>query len=239
MRSSTVSAAPRHAVVTLRQVSVAYDGHPGLRGVDLDVARHEILAIVGANGSGKSTLVAVAAGLLSPTSGTVHRAPGIRVGLVPQTSNDGARLPLTVNDLVAMGRWRARGPFRPLRRADRDMIAQAIETVGLTALTRRPLGLLSGGQRQRAHIAQALAQEADLLLLAEPMNGLDTASRDAVSSALAVAAQGGAAVVAVTHDLAELGEADAVCRLVDGRVVDGSPAAPRGRDHGGAATVRA
>ncbi|MFS0714128.1 zinc ABC transporter ATP-binding protein AztA [Microbacterium sp. 2P01SA-2] len=239
MLSSTASPAARHTVVSLRDVSVAYDGHLGLRGVDLDVARHEILAVVGANGSGKSTLVAVAAGLLTPTSGTVHRSPGIRVGLVPQTSNDGARLPLTVADLVAMGRWRARGPFRPLRRVDRELIAEAIETVGLTALARRPLGLLSGGQRQRAHIAQALAQEADLLLLDEPMSGLDSASREAVASALAVAARGGAAVVAVTHDLAELGEVDAVCRLIDGRVVDSSPAAPRGRGHGGAATVRA
>lgn len=239
MLSSTASPAARHTVVSLRDVSVAYDGHLGLRGVDLDVARHEILAVVGANGSGKSTLVAVAAGLLTPTSGTVHRTPGIRVGLVPQTSNDGARLPLTVADLVAMGRWSARGPFRPLRRVDRALIAEAIETVGLTALARRPLGLLSGGQRQRAHIAQALAQEADLLLLDEPMSGLDSASREAVASALAAAARGGTAVVAVTHDLAELGAVDAVCRLIDGRVVDSSPAAPRGRGHGGAATVRA
>ncbi len=239
MPSFSPAPVARGPVVALREVTVAFDGHLALRGVDLDLMGGELLAIVGANGSGKSTLIAIAAGLLAPTSGTVRRDPGIRVGLVPQTSNDGARLPLTVADLVAMGRWRERGPFLPLRRHDRARVAEAIETVGLTPLARRPLGLLSGGQRQRAHIAQALAQDADLLLLDEPMSGLDAASRDAVASALAAVARTGTAVVAVTHDLAELGEVDAVCRLVDGRVVESSPAAPRGRGHGGAATVRA
>ena len=239
MSSSTTPLVPGGSVVALREVTVAFDGHLALRGVDLDVTGGEVHAIVGANGSGKSTLIAVAAGLLSPTSGTVRPEPGIRVGLVPQTSNDGARLPLTVADLVAMGRWRERGPFLPLRRSDRARIAEAIDTVGLAPLARRPLGLLSGGQRQRAYIAQALAQEADLLLLDEPMSGLDAASRDAVASALAAVASTGTAVVAVTHDLAELGDVDAVCRLVNGRVVESSSAAPRGRGHRGAATVRA
>ncbi len=237
--SSTVIPTRRRLVAELRGVTVAFDGHVALRGIDLDISRDEVLAIVGANGSGKSTLLAVAAGLLSPASGTVDRAPGTRVGLVPQTSNDGARLPLTVSDLVAMGRWRERGPFLPLRRSDRTRIADAIETVGLTPLSRRPLGLLSGGQRQRAHIAQALAQDADLLLLDEPMSGLDAASREAVASALATVARTGVAVVAVTHDLAELGEVDAVCRLVDGRIAEGSSAAPRGRGRDTGATVRA
>lgn len=241
------------AVVKLRGVRVSFDGHEALRGVDLDAHRGEVTAIVGANGSGKSTLLAVAAGLLAPTSGSVRRAAGTRVGLVPQSTGDGARLPLTVADLVAMGRWRERGPFLPLRRDDRARIAAAIDTVGLGALARRPIGLLSGGQRQRAHIAQALAQDADLMLLDEPMSGLDAASRDAVAATLAVVAATGAAVVVVTHDLDELGEVDAVCRLADGRVVDAPhespprsaqtsatcPDAPRGRGPARAATVRA
>ncbi len=209
-------------VLALRGVRVAYDGHDALRGVDLDVSRGEMLGIVGANGSGKSTLLSVAAGLLAPTSGTAVRAAGARVGLVPQSTAADARLPLTVGDLVAMGRWRERGPFLPLRRVDRTRIAAAIEAVGLGGLDRRPLGTLSGGQRQRAHLAQALAQDADLLLLDEPMSGLDAASRDAVAAALAVIAAAGVAVVAVTHDLDELGAVDAVCRLEDGRVAERS-----------------
>ncbi|KAA9089770.1 zinc ABC transporter ATP-binding protein AztA [Microbacterium radiodurans] len=209
-------------VLALSAVRVSYDGHEALRGVDLDVVRGELLGIVGANGSGKSTLLSVAAGLLAPTSGTAVRAAGARVGLVPQSTADDARLPLTVGDLVTMGRWRERGPFLPLRRTDRVRVAEAIETVGLGGLARRPLAALSGGQRQRAHLAQALAQDADLLLLDEPMSGLDAVSRDAVASALAAVAATGVAVVAVTHDLGELGAVDAVCRLADGRVVERS-----------------
>ncbi|WP_256335932.1 zinc ABC transporter ATP-binding protein AztA [Microbacterium sp. cf332] len=243
MSHTSTDASPHDLVVELRAVTVDFDGHAALRGIDLTVTRGEIRAVVGANGSGKSTLLAVTAGLLAPSSGSVRRPDSTRIALVSQTSNDGARLPLTVADLVAMGRWRERGPFLPLRRSDRDRIAAAIETVGLTPLARRSLGLLSGGQRQRAHIAQALAQDADLLLLDEPMSGLDTASRDAVASALRAVAREGVAVVAVTHDLGELGAVDAVCRLVDGRLSEGagsssepattadsaSPAVPRGR----------
>ncbi|MDD7928920.1 zinc ABC transporter ATP-binding protein AztA [Microbacterium thalli] len=251
MPSSAPTVTPHQRVLELHDIRVSFDGHEALRGVDLDAARGEILAVVGANGSGKSTLLAVSAGLLAPTSGTVRRPAGTRVGLVPQSTNDGARLPLTVTDLVTMGRWRERGPFLPLRRSDRARVAEAIETVGLTALARRPLGVLSGGQRQRAYLAQALAQDADLLLLDEPMSGLDAASREAAASALSTVARAGVAVIVVTHDLAELGTVDAVCRLVDGHIADASTEsadraplagfsdASRGREHGSAASVRA
>lgn len=205
-------------MLDLRDVVVAFDGHRALRGVTLQAQRGEVVAVVGANGSGKSTLLAVSAGLLSPTTGSAHRPPGTRVALVPQATNDGARLPLTVADVVAMGRWRERGAFRPLRRSDRMRIADAIAAVGLADLARRPLGLLSGGQRQRAYLAQALAQDADLLLLDEPMSGLDAPSRAAAASALATVAATGVAVIVVTHDLAELGVVDRVCRLDDGRI---------------------
>lgn len=180
--------------------------------------RGRILAIVGANGSGKSTLVSVAAGLRLPTSGTATITPGARIAFVPQNTADSARLPLTVTDLVAMGRWRGRGAFRPLRRVDRERIGAAIDAVGLTSLAKRPLGALSGGQRQRAFVGQALAQDADLLVLDEPMSGLDEASRSAVAAAVRTVASRGAAVLAVTHDLAELGDVDGVITLADGRI---------------------
>ncbi|MEH3089967.1 MAG: zinc ABC transporter ATP-binding protein AztA [Microbacterium arborescens] len=206
------------SVLELRDVRVSYDGHDALRGIDLDVDRGSIVAVVGANGSGKSTLLSVAAGLRAPSAGHVRREAGTRVGLVPQSTGDVARLPLTVTDLVTMGRWRERGSFLPLRRSDRARVAAAIDAVGLSPLARRPLGELSGGQRQRAHLAQALAQDVDLLLLDEPMSGLDAASRHAVAASLATVAASGAAVIVVTHDLGEVGEVDVVCRLVDGRI---------------------
>lgn len=214
---------PSSPVVRLTDVRVDYDGHAALRGVDLAAHAGRLLAVVGSNGSGKSTLLSVAAGLTAPTSGRVERRPGTRIAFVPQTTADGARLPLTVADLVAMGRWRERGAFRPLRRVDREKVSAAIADVGLADHARRPLGVLSGGQRQRAFIAQALAQDADLLLLDEPMSGLDTASREAAASALATVAARGAAVIAVTHDLAELGRVDDVVLLVDGRIADAAP----------------
>ncbi len=236
-----VSPTPPEPVVTLAKVHVDFDGHAALRGVDLTAYPGAVLGVVGSNGSGKSTLLSVIAGLQQPTSGTVSRRPDARIAFVPQTTADGARLPLTVTDLVAMGRWRERGAFRPLRRTDRDRIAEAIAAVGLEAQARRPLGVLSGGQRQRAFLGQALAQDAELLLLDEPMSGLDAASREAAASAVSAVAARGAAVIAVTHDLSELGAVDNVVRLADGRVVASSDTHrhPRGRTHDDAATVRA
>lgn len=214
------------SVARLRDVRVDLEGHRALDGVDLDVHAGRLTAVVGANGSGKSTLVAVLAGFRTPTSGTAGLRPGTSVALVPQHTADTARLPLTVTDLVSMGRWRERGAFRPLRRSDRETVRAAVDAVGLSPLAARPLGALSGGQRQRAFVAQALAQEADLLLLDEPTSGLDDASRRAAASALRVATDRGAAVVVVTHDLAELGDVDEVVTLVAGRI---STSVMRGR----------
>ncbi|MFL0564581.1 zinc ABC transporter ATP-binding protein AztA [Microbacterium sp. 179-I 1D1 NHS] len=207
-------------VIRLRDVRVDIDGHRALDGVDLEVLGGRLTAVVGANGSGKSTLVSVLAGLREPTSGSAETRHGTAIALVPQHTADSARLPLTVTDLVSMGRWRERGAFRPLRRSDRTIVADAVAAVGLSAHASRPLGALSGGQRQRAFLGQALAQQADLLLLDEPTSGLDGASRRAAASALRVATDRGAAVVVVTHDLGELGDVDDVVTLAAGRAVD-------------------
>ncbi|MFS0866489.1 zinc ABC transporter ATP-binding protein AztA [Microbacterium sp. 179-B 1A2 NHS] len=214
-------------LVRLIDVSVDIDGHAALRGATLDVRPGRLLTVVGANGSGKSTLLSVIAGLQAPSSGRVERRADARIAFVPQTKTDGARLPLTVTDLVSMGRWRDRGPFRPLRRADRIRVAEAVDAVGLTAHAARPIGALSGGQRQRAFLGQALAQDADLLLLDEPMTGVDDDARRAAARAIATVAAHGAGVIVVTHDLAEISGADEVVTLVDGRVSERSSSAER------------
>ncbi|MCT9820688.1 ATP-binding cassette domain-containing protein [Microbacterium sp. W1N] len=220
-------------IARLRQVGVDIDGHAALRGVDLDARAGRVLAVVGANGSGKSTALSVMAGLTAPTAGSAWRAPGTAVALVPQHTTTGERLPLNVEGVVAMGRWRQRGFWRPLRRVDREAIASAIAAVGLTALARRRIGELSGGQRRRAFLAQALAQQATLVLLDEPMTGLDDAARADAAAAISALTAAGAAVVVVTHDLAELGRVDAVATLADGRLgaisgpPDCTPAPPR------------
>lgn len=201
-------------------------GHPVLRGIDLTARAGEITAIVGPNGSGKSTLIGVLAGLITPRAGHVeHAFPG-DLALVPQDTRLSGQLPLTVGELVAMGRWRRAGFWRPLSRHDRTIIDESLETVGLTELRRRPIGALSGGQRQRALLAQGLAQRARLLLLDEPMSALDDASVSGAQAALALAMDAGAAVVVVTHDLRELSRVGAVVRL-DAHPVEHSAPLPR------------
>lgn len=210
---------PTTRVLLLRDVAVDRDGHPALRGVGAEAHAGRLLAVTGANGSGKSTLLAVAAGLLTPHRGTVELSPGIRIALVPQSTPLPAHLPLTVVDIVAMGTWRRLGAWRPTRRFDRDLVADAISTVGLSELARRPIGSLSGGQRQRAMLAQALVQHADLVLLDEPMAGLDSRSRAIIAEAITRLTASGSGVIAVTHDLSELTGVDDVLELQDGLVV--------------------
>lgn len=206
-------------VLTVRDVHVDHDGHPALRGVDATAFAGRLLAVVGANGSGKSTLLGVAAGLIAPTRGEVHRREGTRIALVHQATALPAHLPLTVTDVVAMGTWARLGAWRPARREDRRRVAEAIETVGLSGAARRPIGALSGGQRQRAFLAQTLVQQVELVLLDEPMAGLDTESRAAVATAITHLVDRGAAVIAVTHDRSEFAAIDDTLQLHDGLAV--------------------
>ncbi|MBT2499201.1 ATP-binding cassette domain-containing protein [Agromyces sp. ISL-38] len=200
-------------VVRALGVHVDLGGRPVLRGVDLVARSGEVTAIVGPNGAGKSTLLSVLAGLVQPHAGTVEHADAASIAFVPQRSALSDRLPITVGELVAMGRWQHTGFWRPLSRADRAIVADALDTVGMTELRRRPVAELSGGQRQRALIAQGLAQQARLLLLDEPMSALDTSAREAVADAISRATAAGTAVVAVTHDLDALPAAASIVRL--------------------------
>ncbi|UYO97565.1 zinc ABC transporter ATP-binding protein AztA [Microbacterium sp. M28] len=211
---------PTTLVLSVRDVAVGHDGHPALRGIDVDAHAGRLLVVSGPNGSGKSTLLSVAAGLLTPQSGTVEVRPGTRTALVPQSTPLPAHLPLTVFDLVAMGTWARLGFWRPARKADRAAVTAAIAKVGLTGLSRRRIGTLSGGQRQRALLAQALVQRADLVLLDEPMAALDAHSRTVIADAVDHLVATGAAVIAVTHDPGEFHRIDDRLALEDGRVVE-------------------
>lgn len=213
---------PTTRVLGLRDIAVDLDGHPALRGVDAEAHAGHLLAITGANGSGKSTLLAVAAGLLTPDRGVVDLRPGIRIALVPQSTPLAPHLPLSVTDIVTMGTWGRLGSWRPARRTDREAVRDAIATVGLTDLSRRPIGALSGGQRQRALLAQALVQRADLVLLDEPMAGLDARSREIIAATIEHLTETGSGVIAVTHDVAEFTSVHAVLELQDGRALRAS-----------------
>src|SRR5262245_56364234 len=202
-------------VLEVRDVVVAYSGRPVLRGASLTLHAGEVVAILGANGSGKSTLVRASLGLVPTVSGEVRlfgrplreRRPGRRgriwrrIGYVPQRLGAGSGVPATVREVVSSGRLARRGFARPSRRADTRAVDAAIAAVGLTDRTADPVGTLSGGQQQRTLIARALAGEPELLVLDEPMAGVDAASQLAFADALGEFVERGGTVVLVAHEL--------------------------------------
>jgi ABC-type Mn2+/Zn2+ transport system ATPase subunit len=156
----------------------------------------------------------------------VHtRRPGSKgVAFVPQRAHVDLSFPITVEQLVGDGRRPFVAPWRRLRREDRAAVRRALSTVGLDGLERRALGELSGGQVQRAFIARALAQDADLLLLDEPLSGIDAPTAEALVELLHGIAATGRAIVLSTHDLAHVHRRFARCMLLNRRLLaDGPP----------------
>jgi zinc transport system ATP-binding protein len=225
-------------VVELRHGEVGYHDRPVLHEVSLTLAPGEVLAVLGANGSGKSTLVKAVLGLLPLSAGSValfgtplpRFRQRRRIGYVPQRLGAGSGVPATVTEVVSSGRLARRGLLRPARTADRQAVAAAIATVGLTDRRADPVTTLSGGQQQRTLIARALAAEPELLVLDEPTAGVDAASQVAFAAAIRGFVIGGGTVVLVAHELGPL--AELVSRAVvlhEGRIVhDGPVPAPAG-----------
>ena len=169
-----------------------------LRNVGMILPAGSLTVVTGANGSGKSTLLLTLAGLHPLSEGELWLADGVRRALVPQRSAVTDSLPLTVADVVAMGRW---FPSRRRdRRNDRLIIAECLSAVGLRGLEKSPLSTLSGGQRQRALLAQGLAQRAQMLLLDEPTASLDHDGNALLARCFELYRDRGTAVVLITHD---------------------------------------
>ena len=201
----------------LRGVSAEYDGQLALDNIDLDLPGGTMTVLSGANGSGKSTLLGVLAGTQPVSRGTVERHDQPSIAFVVQQSAVPARLPLTVQETVTMGRWRVRGAVGRLRRADRAIVDESLEALGIADLARRSLFALSGGQRQRALVAQGLAQRADLLLLDEPTAGTDALAQQLIERAIETELGRGATIVQATHDPAVVAAAERVVLLENGR----------------------
>lgn len=214
---------PTDVVAALAGVSVRYGSILALASTDLTVFGGQSMALVGSNGSGKSTLLGVLAGLVGPSQGTVRFERPRRVSFVAQQHAFHRWMPLTVDEVVRMGRFRRLGLVRPLRRPDREAIAAVSERLEVAELAKRPFGQLSGGQRQRVLVAQALVDDPDLLLLDEPITGLDLASQEVILDVIATERDRGAAVVFSTHHLDEARRADRVVLLAGEIVADGSP----------------
>ncbi|KQP57311.1 hypothetical protein ASF51_05530 [Agreia sp. Leaf283] len=200
------------------EIHVRFDRTTALSGVSADFVAGTVTALCGGNGSGKSTLLGVLAGTIEPQSGRV-RGPTRRPALVVQRSAASDTLPLSVLEVVSMGRWAHRGMWRRLDAGDRETVRSCMRALGIQNLADRPLGSLSGGQRQRALVAQGLARRADVLLLDEPTAGVDADAQQLIVAVLRAEARRGAIVVHATHEESVLNEADTILRLERGRTV--------------------
>ncbi|MFM7536095.1 MAG: metal ABC transporter ATP-binding protein [Acidimicrobiales bacterium] len=215
--------------VRAADLSVGYRGSPVVAGVDVALGPGDALALVGSNGSGKSTVLRTVVGLLEPIAGTV--AVTGSVGYLGQTHHDAAVLPLRARDVVHMGRFARLGLLRRPGPADRRAVARAMDRMGCDHLADQPFNELSGGQRQRVRLAQALAAEADVLVVDEPTAGIDAAGRERWLDVVAQERSRGAIVVSATHDIGEATRCSQVLLLAHRVVASGPPPAVLTAEH--------
>jgi zinc transport system ATP-binding protein len=221
-------------ILAADNLSFGYGRTPVLRNVSISVSSGEFVALVGPNGSGKSTLLRLLLGTMKPQEGTVTlfgSAPAAfherwRLGYVPQRPALGTEVPATVDEIVTSGRLRRGRWWRSLTEADRTAVRHAVESVGLGQFADRPLGELSGGQQQRAFIARAFASEPDLLVLDEPIAGVDAESQRRFRDSLVhLIDDHGSGVLLVSHELSAVAnDVDRVIVLKESVLFDGSPA---------------
>jgi ABC-type Mn2+/Zn2+ transport system ATPase subunit len=200
----------RHAadapILDASGVTVRYDGRVALEDVSFRLARGERVAVVGPNGAGKSTLFKAIAGVLPLSAGEIQVAghePGghICIAYVPQRSDVDWNFPVTVADVVMMGRIGKLGFLRHARRRDWEFVSRCLEVVGMSEQAERQISELSGGQQQRMFISRALAQEAELMLMDEPLTGLDVPSQEGIFHILEELRARRVTVMVATHDL--------------------------------------
>ncbi|MFI0989843.1 metal ABC transporter ATP-binding protein [Streptomyces exfoliatus] len=226
-------AAPEPApVISVRGATAALGARPVLRGVDLTVHHGEVVALLGANGSGKSTAVRSVIGQVPLTGGRIELfgteqkrfRDWARVGYVPQRTTAASGVPATVREVVSAGRL-ARRRFGWTTKEDRAAVERAMELVGLADRAKDSVTALSGGQHQRVLIARALASEPDLLIMDEPMAGVDLGSQEILAATLREQVAEGTSVLLVLHELGALEPLiDRAVVLRDGCVVhDGPP----------------
>ena len=213
----------RNAVMG-KKVVISHGERVALRDSDFVIPQGSITAIIGPNGAGKSTLLHAIAGLLPISNGTLSvlgstpQRSQSQIAYVLQYTSISNGTPLTVREAVGMGRYPSLGLFGRPRSQDKRRIEQAMERLDITHLADRHLAELSGGQRQRVYVAQGITQDHSMLLLDEPLTGLDINSAETIDSIIHEEPERGCSVVLTTHDLEEARAANHVI-LTDGRVV--------------------
>ena len=212
--------------VVAENLVLAYGPNVAISDSTFSIPQGGVTAVIGPNGSGKSTLLNAIAGLMEPASGTISLPDRpdreTRVAYVLQGPKVNESLPISVREVVMMGRYASTGLFRWISDEDRTAADQAMERVGITDLGSRHINELSGGQRQRVFVAQGLAQEHSILLLDEPLTGIDLPAAQAIDKVIHDETHRGCTVIMTTHDLSEARVADHVV-MVSGRVVAVGP----------------
>ena len=218
-------------LLEFHDVTVAYGRRPVLWNVDLAIEEPCLFGVIGPNGAGKSTLLKAALGLVPVVGGTVRfegrplAAVRRRVGYVPQRETVDWDFPVSVMDVVLMGTYAELGWFRRPGPRQRARARESLDRVGLADVADRQIGRLSGGQQQRVFLARALAQDARIYLLDEPLAGVDARSQEQIFSVLAALRAEGRLVVVVHHDLRTAAEWFDRVALVDMRLVAAGPTA--------------
>lgn len=200
----------KDSVISIHNLSVAYHRELVLNNVSLEIPKGSLMAVVGPNGAGKSTLIQSMLGFLKPISGIVkmngeqihHHCKNI--GYVPQRSSVDWDFPTSVFDTVLMGTYHRLGWFRRPGREEKKTAVDCIEKVGMAKYSNRHISELSGGQQQRVFLARALAQEVEVYLMDEPLQGIDSATEKTIVRILKTLQEKGKTIVVVHHDLQSL-----------------------------------
>jgi manganese/zinc/iron transport system ATP- binding protein len=193
--------------VEVHNLTISYNRRPVLWDIDFTLPTGQLIGVLGPNGSGKTTLLKSIMGLVPASSGYVKlfdqelEAVRPRISYVPQRESVDWDFPISVREVVLMGRYRKGMLLRRLSKEDERLADEALERVGMSAFAKRQIAQLSGGQQQRVFVARSLAQQADLYLMDEPFAGVDAASEEAILKLLSAMKEAGKTVLIVHHDL--------------------------------------
>jgi iron complex transport system ATP-binding protein len=214
--------------VVATDLVLGHGSHVAVQASSFTIPMGQVTTVIGPNGSGKSTLLHAIAGLITPLAGSLRVLDAHphdmreHLSYVLQYTTVPVGTPITVAETVMMGRYPSMGLFRRPTAEDRARVREAMDRLRITDLAARHLSELSGGQRQRVYVAQGIAQEHDVLLLDEPLTGLDIASAQTIDEIIHQEPTGGCTVIQTTHDLDEARAADHVV-LLAGRVIAAGP----------------
>lgn len=212
--------------IEINNLTVSYDKHPVIRAINVSIKPKQIIGIIGPNGAGKSTLLKAIMGLLPLDSGGIlilgEQAADAKhlIAYVPQRSEIDWDFPVTVKDVVMMGRYNHIGLFKKAKKEDYAIVENSLKELGMQGFANRQIGELSGGQQQRVFLARALAQQTEILMLDEPFVGVDAATENSIWELMHKLKSQGKTILVVNHDLTNMVKKYDNLLLINQRLVD-------------------